>query len=484
MHRVARGVSWTLGGTVVWRLFSAISTIIVARILGPSDFGALGIIRNTVQLFAVYAGFRLGTTATRYVARYRREDPNKAARVLALSLRVSLMLCVLASAVLFLVAPGLAAKGLQRADLGGPLAAGALLLLVMLYANVVQNALAGFESFRRIAWIDAVKGVVTPVLCIPLAYFYGLQGVIWALIAVFTIAMVHSLVFMRAEQRAAHFPSRISFSELKSESPVLWQFALPGLLVGLTYTGVLWLGRLLLVREPSGYVEAGIFEAANQWRVMIVFLPAALARVALPILSESHGSQSTGAFRDAVSLNIRVVGMIALPLTIAVMGLAGPLSALFGKGFEGAKAVIPALMFAVYLHALSQALQQVLTAADRRWQSFGIIAASSACFVGACLWSVPQWGALGLAVGLCVLEGVCVFLLLVYVQRAVAPSALSREIPFVVFSVSLCSVAWLAQSFLPSFWAACVAVSAIAIALWRVALEVRRTRQQGKTISR
>ena len=41
-HKVARGVAWSGSGTVLTRLFQAIVTVILARLLDPSDFGVVG----------------------------------------------------------------------------------------------------------------------------------------------------------------------------------------------------------------------------------------------------------------------------------------------------------------------------------------------------------------------------------------------------------------------------------------------------------
>ena len=74
-YRLARGGFWLLCGTVVSKALWLLASILVARMLGKETFGEFGIIRSTVEMFGVFAGFGLGLTATKYIAEFRRTDP-------------------------------------------------------------------------------------------------------------------------------------------------------------------------------------------------------------------------------------------------------------------------------------------------------------------------------------------------------------------------------------------------------------------------
>src|SRR5258708_12805579 len=82
--RFARAAFWSTGGSVSAQLGAFVSTIVCARILGPVDFGKLGIVRSTVLMFGTFAGLGLGAAASKYVADYRPTNPQRAARVIAL----------------------------------------------------------------------------------------------------------------------------------------------------------------------------------------------------------------------------------------------------------------------------------------------------------------------------------------------------------------------------------------------------------------
>src|SRR5690349_3358073 len=85
LSRLATGTAWSVGGTLVSRVFSLIATIVIARLLGKEDYGAYGIVQSTFGMFGLFAGLGIGSTAAKYVAEFKRKDPARAGRLLALS---------------------------------------------------------------------------------------------------------------------------------------------------------------------------------------------------------------------------------------------------------------------------------------------------------------------------------------------------------------------------------------------------------------
>ena len=83
--RFALGMFWSLAGAVISRGFLLAASVACARFLGKDGFGALGMIQSTAGTFGIFAGLGLGSTAAKYVAEFRRQDPAKTGRILALS---------------------------------------------------------------------------------------------------------------------------------------------------------------------------------------------------------------------------------------------------------------------------------------------------------------------------------------------------------------------------------------------------------------
>ena len=450
-QRFASGVFWTLTGNLTWRGLSAISTIIIARILGPEHFGEFGMIQSTVNLFAVYAAFRLGTTATKYVAEYRKSNPQKASRILHLTLRTSFILCTVVALTLFVFSDTLATQSLKHPELSVPLSIGAFFLFFFIYSTIHEHALAGFESFKKIAKLNILRGLLIPLICIPSAFYGGVIGAISGLTVVSCIILAATKKAIKQEKRNLHFPDNIPFGQLKSEIPILWKFALPGFMTGILITSSEWFGRLMLTQNWTGYKELGLFVAANQWRIFILFLPAVLARIVLPILSETH-SRNNNEFNTAISLQLQTISLITLPLTILIIGFSGPLASLFGSQFSGTESVIPVLMLSVYFFALNQAVRQVFDSTGNRWKNLLMHLGWASVYFFACIKLIPQFGAVGLAYAYGSAEITLFLFQSCYADIILTSGALRKHYKIFVFSLLLLLTSLLMQLYITDGW--------------------------------
>jgi len=397
LRRFSGGVYWTLIGNISWRTLSAISSILIARILGPQQFGIFGMLQSTMRMFSVYAGFRLGATATKHVAEFRTSDPGKAARILKIVLTGALALGLAASLTMIVAAPWLAKGFLDRPELTLALCLCAGQMFFSVYGTIKECALAGFEDFRAIARVNILSGLLTPLFCIPATWFWGVPGAVMGLTIVAVVGLFGNGYYLNRNLRKAGFPEAVSIVEACKESNVLWQFTLPGFLIGMLLTVLTWVGRLFFIDMADGYAELGLFEAANQWRTFILFLPAVLARVFLPIVAESYGRAADSEVRSALSLQFQTICMITLPLAVATIGLSEPLAALYGREFIGLEQILPLLISSVFLFAINQPLKQLLNGTGHVWINLNLHIIWSGAYLFGCFILIPEFGAVGFA---------------------------------------------------------------------------------------
>src|SRR5581483_5718522 len=130
VHRLVRGAFWSLMGTAATRIFTVISTILVARILGKENFGVLGMVLSTFGMFGTLAGFGLGSTTTKYLSEYRAKDPEKAGGILSMTNTMAFITGGLILVIVFGAAPWLARESLNKPELTSVVRIGGLLLLL------------------------------------------------------------------------------------------------------------------------------------------------------------------------------------------------------------------------------------------------------------------------------------------------------------------------------------------------------------------
>lgn len=439
VYRLASGAFWSLTGGAASRVFTVVSSIIIARVIGREEFGEFGMVQSTMGMFGVLAGFGLGSTATKYVAEHIRFNPARAGRISNLTLMVSLLSGGVLTVVCFFISPWLAAETLHRPGTTALLQAGALLLFCSTLNSVLLGILAGFEAFRGIARINIAQGIAAPAIAVPLVWYFGVEGAVASLTVNASLGiLLCSVALRRVYENYAISPAYVR--AIWSEWTVLWKFALPATLSGLVVAPVTWLTNLILVNREGGYGELGLFNAAMQWRAIIVFLPGILASVMLPVLSDTHGRTNKSEFTMAVSLNLSGTWIVCLPLTIMVIVLGKPLAALFGSEFSASVPVMVLLMAASFLMIVSGTVGTALAGSGRMWSGTVLNLAWAAALMAGAYLMVPPLGALGLAAAYLVAYLLHTVWTMLYVEIKVAPSSIFSQLKLILFSAVLLGV--------------------------------------------
>jgi O-antigen/teichoic acid export membrane protein len=395
--RLVRGVFWSIAGAVISRGLMLVATIVVARLLGKTVFGELGIIQSTVGMFGVFAGFGLGVTATKHVAEFREKNPERAGRIIVIAWLVAAVSGGLMALGLLLFAPWLAAHTLNAPHLAGVLRIGALILFVSALNSAQTGALAGFEAFRTIARVNLFAGLLSFPMLIAGAYFGGLTGAVWAL--AINLAINWLLNHLALRQEAARYRVPLEFKNCRQELPVLWRFSLPAALAGSMVGPVNWACGAMLVHQPDGYAEMGVFNAANQWRLTILFIPSLLATVVLPLLTNLDAAANTREYRKILQLNTLLNGGVSLALILPLVLFADTIMQIYGPGYrdEGAN-VLRVLAMTAFLMAVSNVVGSAIASKGRMWIGFAFNALWAIVLLAASVLLLNLgYGALGLA---------------------------------------------------------------------------------------
>jgi O-antigen/teichoic acid export membrane protein len=367
-RRFLRGVFWVLIGSLIAQGLTLLASFPLARLLGTVQYGELGVIQSTLAVFAIFAGPTLGLTATRHVAQLRNTNPRGAGRIAALSLLVSLAMAVLLVVIVWIAAPRVAASALNSPSLAFELRLACLALFFTVINAAQTGVLAGLEAFNLIALTNLVRGLASFPLLLLGAYLGGLPGTI---IALGLITLINAIVLqvvihrgMRAADLSLHW--RDSFQEWR----VLTDFSLPAMLGGMVVVPVTWFANLVIVHEPGGYVQMGIFNAANQWRTAILFLPTILSQPVLPVLSELYSTRQNRAYMNILRLDLLATSIISGGLALfASLGAVG-IMRLYGKDFAGNELVLVLLSLSAVFTALAGVGGSVISSLGKMWAGF------------------------------------------------------------------------------------------------------------------
>ncbi len=393
LRGLSAAVSWNTIGMIVSRGSQVASMIVVARLLGVDRFGAFGMLVTTIAALQVICGLALGGTTTKYVSQYRAGDRARAGRVLGFALPLTLASGLLLAVLLLIAAPWLC----SYVGLGFKFAGCLRILSGVLFLSGVQDvlagALAGVHSFRRIALANVVLGLATLPANYVGARWGGLPGALWAQSGIALLMCL--LMGWHLRRQLAEEQIMMDLAGWRTESGVIWRYALPSLLVGLLSTPVAWYCQKLLLRR-SGLAEVAIFTAANQWFGLITFLPAVVGTVILPRLSESYGRGDRSQLRRLSLLSVALNLGIALVAGFVLASLGPWIMAAYGPAFRKGVIVLLLVIACACLTVVQLAFGHTLAAVEKMWGVAGFNFLWAAAYVvGAIAW--VDRGAQGLA---------------------------------------------------------------------------------------
>ncbi len=459
--RLARGVFWSIFGAVISRGLMLAASILVARMLGREVFGEYGIIRSTVNMFLVFAGFGLGLTATKHVAEFRDNDPARAGRIIAVSGYFAMTTGLLVAVGLLIFAPLLAERSLNAPHLTGILRIGALILFINALNGAQTGALAGFEAFKTIAYVNFGVGLASFPLLVGGTYLGGLKGAVWALGLNMGINWLLNHIALRKEAKRFNVPFT-NFRDCFREWPILWKFSLPATLGGIMIGPVKWVCDAMLVDQAEGYGQMGLFTAALTFQAIILFAGVMLNGPLLSMLSHS-GREVSDQFGRVNILSSWMVAIIAIVPLLCFPEIA---ELLFGKDYGGRQFRMSFALIMLYTCIImyKQGLARVLAANNLMWWGFLSNSIWAVVLIGSA-WFLVHWGAAGLGLSYLIAYTVNTLVIMpVYYRKKLIPSGTLISRHTIVMWLTIFSLLGL------SCWDVAIAYKAICFVLAAVIL--------------
>ena len=400
-HRVAQdfavGAFWALVGAVVSRGFTLVSWVLAGRLLGTIGFGEVGMIQSTQGLFGILAGAGLGLATTKFVAEFRSVDPAKAERCVTLASTIALVSGVLTALGLLVLSGVIASSMLNAPHLTVGLQVATGLVLFGTINGVQTGALVGFGNFRTLAMLNTIRGVC---LCVFLVVGIGLGGVLGGVIGLVVteaIAVFANHVALRPLLFAA-CPWR-NGNAAWSELLMMFKFSVLALLGSICITSAMWFANVVLVAQPDGYSSLGIFNAAERWRQLLLFVPASFSPVILTMLSNLHGRNDPRAYQRLFGLNLAVsIAVVAVP-SIVIILCASPAMGLFGDEYRAGGMTLVILSASSVAVVLNNLLGQILVSRGAVMRRFVLDVLLTAVLAIASWLLIPIYRDQGMALG-------------------------------------------------------------------------------------
>ncbi|MBO5866210.1 MAG: oligosaccharide flippase family protein [Bacteroidaceae bacterium] len=375
--RIAGGAFWSIFGTASAKAIVLVAGIICANILGKNGYGELGIVRSTINLFIVFGTAGLGITATRHIAKYKKDNTEKVESIIGITTLFSLIMAIIITLSVFLFAEDIATNTLNNPELEPSIRFGSLILFTTILNGVYNGINSGFEQFKNIAINTLCSSTIEAILIIVGAYYWGVNGAVVGFgIGISSLMLLN---FMTARKALGKIGGKISIFKINKEDlSILYKFTIPAALSSFLVAPAYWVVRTLLVRFKD-YGELGIFEAAEQWRVIILFIPSALSNIVLPILSSYTDNKKD--YKKALHINLLLNTGTAFVLAVIISACSRIIMNTYGGGFNDTMPLI-ILAFSTVFSSFASVVGVSIVSRGKMWTSLVFNASWGCMFIG------------------------------------------------------------------------------------------------------
>lgn len=435
---LGRGVFWTMSGSLLSRGILFLAWILIARILGTEHYGEYGLIRNTVLMFASFAGAGMGVAATKFIAEYIDQDRPKAERIAALVTLVTVLAGIIIFVFAFVFAPLIAEKTMNAPWLVFEFRIAAVILLFTSLNSVQIGILEGLGLFRKVAVINSINSVVSLPLFIIGSYWGSTLGSVIAYgISSVLICILSAIVLYQQEKMNV---LTLNYKDCWIEKHWILIFILPSILSGLAVIPLKWIADVMLVNN-AGFSEFGIFSASLTINMIILGVSVTLNSPFLAIIARNKGGNN----RHIEKLNLFMPWLLAIIMVLPFLCFPQLGGILFGQEYEGDvfnKTFVCVLLFTVVL-MYKQGLVRMLVVYNLQW--FGLI--SNIIWGISLIFSfllLKDLGSIGLSIAYLIAYLVTLLMIYpIYIKRKYISLDLVVSVPIVLIWIILGVVAYL-----------------------------------------
>lgn len=382
--KVTKNVSWAVAGKTVSLLGSLLVGILVARYLGPEQYGLMNYVISYVCIFQVFASFGLDNIEIREESKHTEERDV----IIGTAFTIKLVLAVITIAAVAISVLITETDSFTR-------------WMIMLYSlSIVLNSLNVIRNhFTSLVWNEYVVKTEISRTIIGAAIKIGLLFVKASLgwfIAVYTFDFV-----LLASGYCTSY--RLKIDKIK-----LWRFdikwakylILQSFPLMLTGAAVMIYQRIdqVMIGKMVDSASVGQFSVASKFVEVLIFVPTIIAQTVAPILIRTREkNEAEYQKKSQMFMNITIWGSFFMALVTSLVSYYLVVWT-FGEKYLPAVAILQILSFKAVSVALSNTAGQLLIIEGL--QKFAILRDAFGCLICVIfnLLLIPRFGATGAAI--------------------------------------------------------------------------------------
>ena len=352
--KLFKNASWLFGGKSASGIFTAIQTIVIARMLGVSDYGLLTLVIAYISVLNMFFDLKVWETATKYIGTYLEKGESDKTRSM---IKLSYILDIGSGVVAFIIAI-LSAKLISAYIIHSPDA----YILIWIFsislfidtANSTSDAiLRVFDRFKSIAFINSFQNLFRLIVVVALLFGgFGIKGVLYGFILAsfigFSIRMWIVIKTLNENGLEGWFSADVGL--IKDEwKGIAWFLGNTSFIATLKTGNERYLG-IMILGYFAGKDAVAYYKIASTVASLANKVVDPLYEAIYPELVKFTSSNAIKDFKRMIKSTTKSLVLIIVPLTVIIIIFAEPIiSIVFGKDYVPATNALRILAAAVLI---------------------------------------------------------------------------------------------------------------------------------------
>jgi len=365
-RRIASGALWSFLGISSAKAIVLLASILCAHILTKQQFGEFGMVRSTISMFVVLGEAGLGVTATKYIAELRKRDNERIASIYLITTLFAICTGVIISIFILLFAEYISCEILNAPNLITSIKYGAIMLFVAVINGAQLGVLSGYEAFKTIAINTLFGNLAEAFFMIVGAYYWGVPGAVLGYGIGFFVLLIANRLSIKNIFNKEGVNTYFKCIQ-KNDLRLLYKFSLPAALSSMLIAPTYWIVKAILANN-GGFEEVANFEVADQWRIIILFIPSAISQIVLPILSSIAGYDKEK-FWKVLLYNLLLNGILSTIIALIFILLRPYIIGVFGANYSDTT-VLVYLALSTIFSSIANVVGLSISSRAKMWEGF------------------------------------------------------------------------------------------------------------------
>jgi len=341
-----KGSLFIFAGNTSSTIILTISSIIMARLLGPSDYGLFSVALIAPSLMLLFTDFGVSPALTRFTARLRTEGKSESVgSLIRTGLIFQLAMSILISLMTFLLADVLATYLLNRPDMGFLVKLSSLVIIGNALIRASNSVFMGLDETDKAALVSiaraAVKAIFAPTLIV---LGFNIVGALVGHILGYLVAGAIGAILAIKLSKHQNYNSEDDQGVIQNLFPMI-KYGTP-LYASTLVISLLSQYQSIILAKLASNAEIGNYSVVSRFSSAIALLTMPISTVLFPAFSKLNPTTDMQELRGVFKNSLKYTLLLIIPASTFIAVSSKELISLF-YGSDYTKASLYLMLYSI-----------------------------------------------------------------------------------------------------------------------------------------